>query len=67
MSTINIRDTLLQEVNTLSPVYYPDVLNFVETLKMKRQPAIPETMFLSESALSKDWESEEEEIAWASL
>jgi len=32
----------------------------------KPEPAIPDTMLLSESALS-EWDTEEEDIAWASL
>jgi len=67
MATANIRETLLQEFNTLSPAYYSDVLDFIDSLKTKRQPAIPETMLLSESALSKDWNTEEEDKVWASL
>jgi hypothetical protein len=67
MATVNIRETLLQEFNALSPAYYTDVLDFIESLKTKRQPAIPETMLLSESALSKDWDTVEEDKVWASL
>ena len=33
MSTASIKDTLLQEVNVLSPAYYSEVLGFIETLK----------------------------------
>jgi len=67
MSMANIRETLLQEFNTLPPTYYSDVLDFIESLKSKRQPAVPETMLMSESALSKDWDTEEEDKVWASL
>jgi len=67
MSTISIRETLLQKVSILPSDYYPEVLDFIESLKANRQPAIPETMLLSESVLSKDWNTEEEDIAWASL
>ena len=64
---VNIKETLLHEVSTLPPALYPEVLVFIETLKTKRQPAIPETMLLSETALSRDWETEEEDNAWAGL
>ena len=64
---VDIKETLLQEVSALPLAFCPVVLDFIETLKTQRQPAIPETMLLSESALSKDWETEEEDIAWASL
>jgi hypothetical protein len=67
MATVNIRETLLQEMNTLSPACYSDVLGFIESLKTKWQPAIPETMLLSEAVLSKDWDTETEDDAWASL
>jgi len=67
MSTTTIRETLLREVNILPSVYCSEVLDFIEFLRIKRQPVIPETMMLSESALSKDWDTEVEDNAWASL
>jgi hypothetical protein len=67
MSITNIKETLLREVSELSPIYCPKVLDFIESLKTKRQPVIPEIMLLSEAALSKDWNTAEEDNAWASL
>jgi hypothetical protein len=67
MSIANIKETLLREVSGLSPAYCPEVLDFIEYLKTKRQPSIPETMLLSESALLKDWDTSEEDNAWANL
>jgi hypothetical protein len=67
MSTATIRETLLQEVSALSPAYDFEVLNFIKSLKTNRQSTVPETMLLSESALSKDWDTPEEDNAWASL
>ena len=67
MATANIKEALLREVSVLPSVYYVEVLDFIESLKGKRQPVIPETMLLSEAALSKDWDTEEENNAWASL
>jgi len=67
MSTASIRDSLLREVGNLPPVYYSEVLGFVESLKTKKQPTMPETMLLSESVLLRDWDIEEEDNAWASL
>lgn len=64
---VNIKETLLYEVNTLPLALYPEVLGFIKTLKMRRESSVPETMLLSESALSKDWETEEEDNAWAGL
>ena len=67
MSTAKMKNVLLQEVNVLPPAYYSEVLDFIEFLKTKRPPAIPETMLLSEQALSKDCDTEEEDSAWANL
>ena len=67
MTIANIKETLLQEVNILPPVHCSEVLGFIETLKTGRQPMAQETMLLSESALAKNWDTEEEDNAWASL
>jgi hypothetical protein len=67
MATVNIRETLLREVSGLSPAYDFEVLNFIKSLKASRQSTMPETMLLSESALSKDWNTKEEDNAWANL
>ena len=61
------KDMLLQEVSVLPPAYYSEVLNFIEFLKTKRPPVLPETMLLSEQALAKEWNTDEEDRAWASL
>jgi len=63
----NFTETLLREVSGLPPVQYPKVLHFIESLKVDRQSTIPETMFLSEPSLSKEWDTEEEDNAWANL
>ena len=67
MSVVNIRETLMQEMSLLPSAYYSEVLDFVVALKTGRQPTLPETMLLSEAVLSKDWDTEEEDKAWASL
>jgi hypothetical protein len=67
MATVNIEKTLLREVSVLPPVSQFEVLGFIEHLKTRPQRAVPEMMLLSESALSKDWNTEEEDNAWASL
>jgi hypothetical protein len=48
-------------------VYYAEIIDFVEYLKMKHLKTLPETMILSESALAKDWNTPEEDKAWADL
>ena len=67
MSVANIREMLLQEVSLLPSAYYSEVLDFILSLKAERQSTAPETMLMSEAALSKDWDTEEEDNAWASL
>jgi hypothetical protein len=61
------QNALLRELDTLPPRYRDEVLHFVEYLKQKHLASIPETALLSEAALSKDWDSPEEDEAWAGL
>jgi hypothetical protein len=61
------KELLLQNIETLPSDYVNTVLDFVEYLKAKQTRKIPETMFLSESSLAKDWDTPEEDEAWANL
>jgi hypothetical protein len=61
------QNTLLRELDTLPPSYVDEVFDFVAYLKQKHLASISETALLSEAALSKDWDSPEEDEAWASL
>jgi hypothetical protein len=56
---------LLREIDTLSPKYLSEILDFVEFIKYRR--GIPDTMLMSEAALAKDWDTSEEDAAWAYL
>jgi len=58
---------LLQELETLPAVYLGEVVNFVAWIKHRKISQMPETMLLSEASLSKDWDTPEEDEAWASL
>ena len=58
---------MLKEIDTLPPEFMGEVIDFVSYLKHKKLKGIPETMLQSEAALSKDWDSPEEDAAWASL
>jgi hypothetical protein len=58
---------LIQEIQTLPPSYWDEVLDFVGYLKQKRLKEIPETMLLSEATLLKDWDTLEEDTTWADL
>jgi hypothetical protein len=59
--------SLLREIEALPASCLPEIIDFVEYLKQKQGRKIPEPMFLSESALAKDWNSPEEDAAWANL
>ena len=62
-----VKERLLREIEILPQSYYAEVIDFVEYLKMKHLKNLPETMLLSESALAKDWNTPEEDKAWADL
>jgi len=58
---------LLQEIKTLPAACLGEVVDFVAWIKQRKLSQIPETMLLSEASLSKDWDTPEEDEAWASL
>jgi len=61
------RAILLQEIETLPANCVGEVVDFVAWIKHHKLSQIPETMLLSETALSKDWDTPEEDEAWAGL
>jgi hypothetical protein len=61
------RAVLLREIETLPESRVAEALDFVGYLKQKSAAGVPETMLLSEAALSKDWDTPEEDEAWANL
>jgi hypothetical protein len=61
------RAVLIKEIETLPPSCWGAALDFMEYLKKKSAARIPETMLLSEAALAKDWDTPEEDEAWADL
>jgi len=61
------RAVLLQEIETLPAACVSEVVDFVAWIKQRKVSQIPETMLLSEASLSKDWNTPEEDEAWASL
>ena len=61
------RAVLAQEIQTLPAAYINEVIDFVSWIKQRKLSQIPETMLLSESALSKDWDTPEEDDAWSNL
>jgi len=58
---------LLREIETLPANYVGQVVDFVAWLKHRKLSQVPETMLLSEASLAKDWDTPEEDEAWANL
>jgi hypothetical protein len=61
------RAVLLHEIETLPANCVGEVIDFVAWVKHRKLSSISETMLLSEMALSKDWDTPEEDEAWADL
>jgi len=61
------RLALVKEIETLPSNCIGEVVDFVAWIKHHKLSQISETMLLSEKALSKDWDTPEEDEAWASL
>ena len=64
---MNVKESLLTEIEQIPESLIPEVLNFVQYLKYKHQHEKLETALLSESALAKDWSTPEEDEAWQHL
>ena len=61
------RTVLQHEIETLPATCLGEVIDFVLWIKQRKMQQIPETMLLSEAVLSKDWDTPEEDEAWANL
>jgi len=61
------RAVLLKEIETLPANCVGEVVDFVAWIKQRKLSQIPETMLLSEASLAKDWDTPEEDEAWANL
>jgi hypothetical protein len=65
--------SVMREIETLNTAFIPEVLDFIGYLKEhyknaeRARAAVPETMLLSQKALAEDWDSPEEDRAWAAL
>jgi len=63
---------LMKEIETLPPFCLGEVIDFVAWIKQRKLksdtlPQFPETMLMSEASLAKDWNTKEEDEAWATL
>lgn len=69
---MTLAEKVLHELEVLPEPYQAQVLDFVEFLRSKVQrqtdlPVVSETMLASEAVLRRDWETPEEDAAWADL
>jgi hypothetical protein len=65
--TMSNRNEVLREIDSLPAKYLGEVLDFIGYIKQKQMNNIPETMLMSEDSLARDWNSPEEDAAWANL
>ena len=61
------RAVLMHEIETLPAAFVSEVIDFVAWIKQRKISKIPETMLMSEASLAKDWNTPEEDEAWAAL
>jgi len=68
-STIDMKtkELIQKEIEVIPEPYLEEVLDFIHSLKEKASKKGMETAILSESVLSKDWLSPEEDEAWKDL
>jgi len=67
MSVGERKEIFIRELEDLPEASLQEALDFIRFLKDKATREYLETASLSESALSKDWLSAEEDEAWRSL
>ncbi len=58
---------ILKEIEVFPEPYLEEILDFIRFLKDKAMKTRMESAILSESVLSRDWLSPEEEEAWKDL
>ena len=61
------RAVLLREIESLPAACLDEIIDFVAWIKHRKLSQLPETMLLSEAALEKEWDTPEEDEAWAAL
>jgi hypothetical protein len=64
---MNTRELIEQEVASLPEPLQREVYDFVRFLRLKNEDESFNGLYLSESSLAKDWNTPEEDKAWASL
>ena len=61
------KELIIKEIDDIPDIFYDEVLDFIQFLKMRISKERIELLNLSESALGKDWLRIEEEEAWQDL
>ena len=61
------RAALLREIEALPAASLDELAGFVAWIKYRKLSQAPETALLSEASLSRDWDTPEEDEAWAGL
>jgi hypothetical protein len=64
---MSTRELIEKELASLSEPLQREVYDFARFLRFKREEESFNGLLLSESALAKDWNTPEEDAAWASL
>ncbi|MDR1642774.1 MAG: hypothetical protein LBT59_24040 [Clostridiales bacterium] len=61
------KNKLIHEIESLPAECIEEVMDFVGYIKLKCLKNVPETMLITEKVLAKDWNTAEEDAAWANL
>jgi len=64
---MNTQQLIEQEVTSLPEPLQREVYDFARFLRFKREDESFNGLLLSETALAKEWNTPEEDAAWASL
>ena len=64
---MSTRELIDKEIAELSEPLQQEVYDFIRCLRMKSEDDKFNGLLLSQSSLSKDWDTPEEDSAWASL
>ena len=67
MNAMETKELIFKEIEMFPEPYLEEILDFIKFLKEKSSKNKMETAILSESVLSRDWSSSEEDKAWEDL
>jgi len=62
-----VKEQIIREIESLPIEFYSEIMGFVGYLKYRHLNNVPETMLLSEKSLAENWNTPEEDAAWADL